>query len=117
MESNSLKCSSIDMVHSIDLKFGMYIIGHRPTHCVEFGEFRINSFFTGAQKRILIHSQVAQRYCSTLAEHCRTTACIGSSWPFFNNFGQYWHKNIKNSAKTDSFLLPICFFFKMIGDF
>ena len=55
MESNSLNCSSIQMVYSIELKFGMYIIGHRPTYCVEFGEFRINSFFTGAQKRILTH--------------------------------------------------------------
>ena len=55
MESNSLKCSSIHMVHSIELKFDMYIIGHLPTYCAEFGEFRINSFFTGAQKRILIH--------------------------------------------------------------
>ena len=26
MESNSLKCSSIQRIHSIDLKFGMYII-------------------------------------------------------------------------------------------
>ena len=51
MESNSLKCSSIQMVHSIELKLGMYIIGHRPTHCVEFGEFRTNSFFTGVQKK------------------------------------------------------------------
>ena len=40
------------MVHSIELKYGMYVIGHRPRYCVEFG---INSFFTGAQKRILIH--------------------------------------------------------------
>ena len=46
----SLKCSSIKMVHWIELKFGMYIIGHRPTYCVEFGEFKINSFFTGVQK-------------------------------------------------------------------
>ena len=46
MESNSLKCSSIQMIHSIELNFGMYIIGHRPTYCVEFGEFRINSCFT-----------------------------------------------------------------------
>ena len=52
---NSLKCSSIQMVHSIELKFGMDIIGHRLTYCVEFGELRINNFFTGAQKRILIH--------------------------------------------------------------
>ena len=39
------------MGHSIELKFGMHIIGHRPTYCVEFGEFRISSFFTGAQKK------------------------------------------------------------------
>ena len=39
------------MVHSIELKFGMYIVGHRPTYCVEFGELRI-VFFTGAQKGI-----------------------------------------------------------------
>ena len=55
MESNSLKYSSIQMVRSIELKFSMYIIRHCPTHCVEFGEFRINSFFTGTQKRILMH--------------------------------------------------------------
>ena len=44
------------MVHSIELKFGMGIISYRPTYCVEFGKFRINSFFTGPQKkRILIN--------------------------------------------------------------
>ena len=37
-ESNSLKCSSIQMIHSIDLKFGMYIIGHRSTNYIDFGE-------------------------------------------------------------------------------
>ena len=42
-------------MHSIELKFGMYIKGLRPTKCVEFDEFRINSFFIGIQKRILIH--------------------------------------------------------------
>ena len=42
------------MVHSIELKFGMYIIGHRPTSFIDFGEQRINSIFTGAQKRILM---------------------------------------------------------------
>ena len=36
-----------------------------------------------------IYTQVAQLYCSTLAERCPTTACIGSSYPFFNDFGQY----------------------------
>ena len=29
MESNYLKCSSSQMVHSIELKFGMYITSHR----------------------------------------------------------------------------------------
>ena len=43
------------MVHSIEFKFGTYIIGHRPTNCAEPGEFRIQNFFTGAQKRILKH--------------------------------------------------------------
>ena len=28
MESNSLKCSSIQTVHSIEFKFDMHIIGH-----------------------------------------------------------------------------------------
>ena len=51
MESNSLKCSSIQTVHSIELKFGMHIIVHRLIYCVDFGEFSINSFFTGVQKK------------------------------------------------------------------
>ena len=55
MKSNSLKCSSILTVFSIELKFGMYIIGHLSTYCVEFDEFRVNCFFTGSQKIILIH--------------------------------------------------------------
>ena len=44
------------MVHSIEFKFGMYVIGHRPIYCMEFGEFRINSTFRGVQERILIHN-------------------------------------------------------------
>ena len=57
VESNSVKCSSIQMVHSIEVKFGMYFIGHHPTYCVvsNLVKFRMNSLFTGAQKRILIH--------------------------------------------------------------
>ena len=55
MEPNSSKCSSMQTVHSIELKFGMHIIVHRLMYCVDFGEFRINSFFTGVQKSILIH--------------------------------------------------------------
>ena len=38
MEPNSLKCSSIQMIRSIDLKFGIYIIGHRSTNYIDFGE-------------------------------------------------------------------------------
>ena len=47
--------SEHDSVHSIDFKFGMYIRGHRRTNPIDFGENRINSFFTAVQKRILIH--------------------------------------------------------------
>ena len=65
MESSSLKCSSIQMVHSIEIKFGMYIINHRPTYCIEFGEFRIDSIFTEEEKMVLIHysrfSQIVRR--------------------------------------------------------
>ena len=50
MEPNSLKCSSIQTVPSIELKFGMYIIVHRLIYCVDFGEFRINSFFYRSTK-------------------------------------------------------------------
>ena len=53
MELNSLKCSSNQMVHSIELKFGMDIIGHHSTYFIEFGKLRINSFLTGAQKIFL----------------------------------------------------------------
>ena len=39
-------------VYSIELKFGMFIIGHRQTNCIDFGECRMNTlfFFTGAEK-------------------------------------------------------------------
>ena len=53
MESNSLKGTSIHTVHSIEFKFVMYIIGHRLTHCVDFGEFSFNSIFTGVRKEFL----------------------------------------------------------------
>ena len=55
MESNPLKYRSFQMVHLIQFKFDVYVIGHRPTYCVNFGKFKNNSFFTGVQKRILIH--------------------------------------------------------------
>ena len=31
----------------------MYITGHRRTNPIDFGEYRMNSFFTGAQKEFL----------------------------------------------------------------
>ena len=52
MEKNSLKHSSIQTVQSIELKFDVYVKGHRITFCVDFSESRSNSFFTGVQKRI-----------------------------------------------------------------
>ena len=55
MESNSLKPSSIETVHSIELKFDMYIIGHLLTYSYDFGEFRNTSVFTGVEKIFLIH--------------------------------------------------------------
>ena len=51
MESISSKGSSIQMVHLIELKFGMYVIGYRPTFCVDFGKFSINNSFAGVQKK------------------------------------------------------------------
>ena len=44
MESNSLKGSSIQTMHSIELQFGMYITGHRRTNPIAFGERQMNSF-------------------------------------------------------------------------
>ena len=51
MESNSLKDSSIQMAHSIELKFGMYIIGHYWTNATDFGEFLMHSFFYRSKKK------------------------------------------------------------------
>ena len=53
MESNSLMCPSIQIVHSIELKFLTYIVGGRPTYCVKFGEFRINIFLQKHEKQFL----------------------------------------------------------------
>ena len=53
MELNSLKCSRIQMVHSFELKCGMYIIGHRPTYCIDFGELWINNFLQEHKKEFL----------------------------------------------------------------
>ena len=50
-----VKISSIQTVHSIEFKFGMYIIGKHQINAADFGEFLMHSFFTGIQKRSLIH--------------------------------------------------------------
>ena len=55
MEPNSLKCSNMQTVNSIELKFGMYITDPGRANSIDFGEYRMNSFFTGVQKRVLIH--------------------------------------------------------------
>ena len=47
--------NSVQTAHSIEIKFVMYITGHRRTNPTDFGEYRMNSFFTGVQKRILMH--------------------------------------------------------------
>ena len=41
------------MVHSIELKFSMYILGHYPTYCVEFGEFIIKVLLQEHKKEFL----------------------------------------------------------------
>ena len=43
------------MVHSIELKFGVYIISHYQMKPIEFGECEIDTFFTGIDKTIIIH--------------------------------------------------------------
>ena len=55
MESYSLKCSNIQMVHSNELKYGMYIIGRCSINCTDFGELRINSFFLQEHKKEFLY--------------------------------------------------------------
>ena len=52
MELNALRGSSIETLHSIELKFDVYIIAHCPTYCVNFGEFKSNSFLQECNKLI-----------------------------------------------------------------
>ena len=69
MELNALRGSSIETLHSIELKFDMYIMYHSPTYCIDFGEFRINSFITAAQKYFL-YITVYARSKYSLSELC-----------------------------------------------
>ena len=55
MESNSLKYRSFQMVHSIELKFDVYVIGKCPTYCVNFGKFKNNSFFLQECKKEFLY--------------------------------------------------------------
>ena len=40
---------------STQFQFDMHTIGHSPTYCTDFVQFRIYSSFKGGQKRILMH--------------------------------------------------------------
>ena len=51
MELNYYKCASDSTVHSIELKFDRFIIGHRFTYYVDSGEFKIKSFFLQGCKK------------------------------------------------------------------
>ena len=50
MESNYLKGSSVQMVHSIELKLGMHIIGHSQTNPIDFREGRMHIFLQECKK-------------------------------------------------------------------
>ena len=50
MESNSLRGYSVQTVHSVKLKFSMYIINHPLTFCIDFDELRIYSFLREYEK-------------------------------------------------------------------
>ena len=67
MELNSLKGSSIQTVHSIELKFGMYIVDHCPTYCNNFGGFTINSFFYRSTKKNSYTLQSMESSCKNYA--------------------------------------------------
>ena len=41
---------SVQTMHAIEFKFGMYITGHHRTNSIDFGEYLMNSFSTGVQK-------------------------------------------------------------------
>ena len=46
---------SVETVHSIEFKFGMYITAHRWTNPIDLSEYRMNNFYAGVLKRILMH--------------------------------------------------------------
>ena len=60
MESNSLMYPSFQAVHSIELIFGMYNVGHPLAYCVDFGEFKKNNFLQESKKILTHHSLWSQ---------------------------------------------------------
>ena len=50
--------NSILTVHSIELKFDMHIIVHRFIYCVDFSEYRMNSFFLQEYKKVFLYITV-----------------------------------------------------------
>ena len=51
--ANVSEHDSVYAVHSIEFKFGMYGTGHRQTNPIDFGEYRMNCFSRGVQKKFL----------------------------------------------------------------
>ena len=50
MESNYLKCSAVYTVHSIELKFDSYIIGHRWKNHIDFYQCKALCFLEDYRK-------------------------------------------------------------------
>ena len=67
------------MVHLIELKFVMYIIGHRPTKCIDFGELRISSFFLQEHK---INSYTLQAMESNYKKYASVYAVLSIKLKF-----------------------------------
>ena len=53
METNSLKCSCMQTVNSIELKFSKPIVVHLLIYSEDFCEFRINGFLQGYKNEFL----------------------------------------------------------------
>ena len=111
---------SIWRVHSIQLKFGMYIIGHRQKNSIDFGECKMHNFFAGAQKSILtqhgLWSQILKsvlgsrqliRLSSNLISYYRWRSHVSiysssaeEQKSILMHYG-LWSQNIKNIPASD----------------
>ena len=47
-------------MYSIELKFGVYNKGHCHIYCIDFGEFKVNSFFYNTKKKYFYALQPMQ---------------------------------------------------------